>query len=835
MNTNFFKWASSLLAVAALSACGGGGGGSSSGGSDNGSSGGGTTGTTVTLTGVVAKGLTSHADVGVYAISGAAAATTPLVAAVSTAADGSYSLSFTPTTGQQYVVRASARSDGSTSHLDEVSNAQQTLPSQFAMRSLMTASGGTTAVVNLTPFSELAVAAAEHATGGLTSTNTTQAVSTIAQLFTFNPSAVTPASVAKASGADQQKLAVLLAAVSEMSNDAGTLATLGCAGSDVVTAGDRTTCVVRQLAAAGQTSTIHLGETVSGGSVDVSKILSDAVLKVLQDTRLNPVVNGVPTVSPALMTPMLANLACSADCQAAPASTGGAPVATAIAAAKTFFNTMVNDVTQMFSNDGVTATSAGKVNQTVYQIQQSMDGVYVPARQVFLDLSVLQAADNLIRAYQSGQTTTPTSQTSAGSSYGFGDAGAGQINCRIYADFTESSLVSSPAQVPNSITECDVVTDQGTGTDARGDVANVTAYHQFDVTLRAGGDGYDYVATALNNESYLQCADSSCVSGIDFKRDANGSLSLYDGTYKPVVDSNGIVTSASIAGNLPPSFSLGTLAWTTDHVAVALNGVIAGDASATQTVSLTGTVSTYAPSTAAQATQLQFKTAQVDFAGQAYVGDPTRFQADVVLTYLPHDTLAGAQIEGSVLATDVVWDKNHVQSIPTTMTAQVTIGTLATAGGTPAQVLQVSAQRTITGFAAYDSTMDAVASNTYLSQISGTGSITAPSEPTLEFSVSAVASKYATSPDLLSLQYRRMVGGSPTQVVAGVATRDPVMGLYTATLADNADNLSVTLTQHSEAAPKLMLAGSTEIGEFDLKTSVLTFTDGSFMSLAIGF
>ena len=818
MNKHLLTWATGLLAAAALSACSGGGGG-----------------TTVTLTGVVAKGLTSHADVGVYAITSGAVAATPLVTAVTTGTDGTYSLSFSPTTGQQYVVRASARSDGSTSHLDEVSNLQQTLPSQFAMRSLMTASGGATAVVNLTPFSELAVAAAEHDTGGLTTANAAQAVSTVAQLFTFNPSAVTPASVALAVGADQQKLAVLLAAVSEMANDATTLATLGCTGSTIVSAGDKTTCVVNQLAAAGQTSTIHLGETVSGSSVDVSKILSDAVLKVLNDTRLNPVVNGVPTVSPALMTPTLANLACSADCQAAPPSTGAAPVATAIAAAKVFFNTMVNDVTQMFSNDGVTASSAGKVNQTVYQIQQSMDGVYVPARQVFYDLAMLQAADNLIRAYQSGQTTTPESDTTAGSSYGVGGDGIGEIFCYIYTDSTFANEVSSPADLPGSVTYCSVDTDRGTLTTARGDIYGTAATHQVFVTLRQGGDGYDYSARARHLDVYQECIDDSCVSGITYKLDAGGNIAMYYGTYKPVVDSNGTVTSAAIAGDLPPSFGVSTGTWTTDHVSAALNGVITGDVSATQTVALTGTVSTYAPDTAAQATQLQFKTTQVDFAGQAYIGDPTRFQADIALTYLPHDSMQGAQIEGTVLATDVVWDKTHFQSTPATITAQVTIGTLATAGGTPTQVLQVNAQRTVTGFATYDGRFAATAANTYLSQISGTGSITAPSEPTLEFSVSGTTSKYATSPDLLSLQYRRMVGGAPTQVVAGVATRDPVTGLYTATLADNADNLSVTLTQHSQVSPKLMLAGSTEIGEFNLQTSVLTFTDGSFMSLALGF
>ena len=158
--------AATLIGAGVLTACGG-GGSEDSGSSSSSGGGGSTTRSAVTLTGVAAKGLMANADVAVYAVdANGVPAATPLITTV-TDSTGHYSLSFEGTKDQPYVVKVSAKAGGATTHLDEATGAAQPLPDNFAMRGLVTptASGTVTTSASITPFSELAVAAAERGRG----------------------------------------------------------------------------------------------------------------------------------------------------------------------------------------------------------------------------------------------------------------------------------------------------------------------------------------------------------------------------------------------------------------------------------------------------------------------------------------------------------------------------------------------------------------------------------------------------------------------------------------------------------------------------------------------
>ena len=121
-----------MASAGLLSACGGGGGSDAATPVTPTPS---STSATVALSGTAAKGLMANADVGVYAVNAdGSVAATPLQT-TTTDAQGKYSLSFTGTKDQPYVVRVSANAN--TTHADEVTGTAQPLPVGFQMRSLV--------------------------------------------------------------------------------------------------------------------------------------------------------------------------------------------------------------------------------------------------------------------------------------------------------------------------------------------------------------------------------------------------------------------------------------------------------------------------------------------------------------------------------------------------------------------------------------------------------------------------------------------------------------------------------------------------------------------------
>ena len=103
-----------------------------------------TTAARVTLAGVAAKGLMAGADVTVLAVNADGTVSSTVLGTTTTSPTGTYSVVFDGTAGVPYVVRISAKADGTTTtHLDEITGRLQPLPAGFTLRALgVPASGG---------------------------------------------------------------------------------------------------------------------------------------------------------------------------------------------------------------------------------------------------------------------------------------------------------------------------------------------------------------------------------------------------------------------------------------------------------------------------------------------------------------------------------------------------------------------------------------------------------------------------------------------------------------------------------------------------------------------
>ncbi|MDQ5897637.1 MAG: hypothetical protein QG612_1723, partial [Pseudomonadota bacterium] len=559
---------STLIAAAVLAACGGG------------DSAGDTSATTsaVALSGVASKGLMANADVRIHPVAadGSVDLATTL-AATTTDADGRYSLSFAATVSRPYVVRVSARADGSTTHLDEVTGTAQPLPAGFSMRSVITPSqaGAVTTSASITPFSEMVVAAAERAGGGISASNTAQAASTVSQLLGFDPIAITPRPVGSAESADEKKMAVMLAAVSQMVSGSQ----LGCSDAD---AGARTRCVVEALSASASTSSLKLAT----GAVDVSGALSSALGTVLTTPRLSG------SVSSSLLASVVANLGCKdSGCTPATASGGTAgttdATATAIAAARLLFTEIRSDWGAMFSRGGA-SLAGGAANVQAWRFRSAMEGVEVPVDMLIKDAGTLLMGVDLYNDLRAGRSTQ-TTRSRGGDGQGGPVAGA----CGLFTatDLSTRATGSADAQVvgcravyrsSRSYTQSAIVTTEWV--------------HGFTLEPQADGS-FTYVSRARQRVSSCDYAGTSCT--VTANTVLQPEIAAATGQLVPTLDAQGAIRGFTLAGDLPGGFAKGSNTLGSHHHAIALTGSIATAAdglsatSQSDTYAVSGTLKAY--------------------------------------------------------------------------------------------------------------------------------------------------------------------------------------------------------------------------------------------------
>lgn len=816
-----------LAAAGLLSACGGGGGGSG-GGSDTPSSG--SSNSHVTLTGVASKGLMANADVKAHPVkSDGSVDLSTVLASTVTDSSGHYTLTFDAVKDQPYVIRVSAKADGSTTHLDEVSGSSQPLPAGFAMRSLLVpaASSSVTVSASVTPFSEMAVAAAEKA-GGVTKANADQAVSTVTQLLGFNPIAVEPKTVAaSASGsADEQKLAVMLTAVSKLASTGG----LGC--DSAATGGDKTKCVVDALAASASTTSIKLTSGSPGSTTDVSAALGGAVSAVLADPTVSTV------VSPATLAAVTTNLACTSSCTAASSGT----LATAIPAAKALFTEIKSDWSALFSRGD--ELGSGAVNVEAGKIKTAMNGVQVPAELLLKDLGAVLLGTDLFHAYKSGATTV--NRRGSGPAPADGGSGAAfgykAIGCTVYNGTDTSPATGVPATSAATagsvgcsaryfITRSFAFAPDGSST------TTVTQWrHGFTLLPQTDGS-FNYTARARRTVDVTSCpaGGGACTTTTTVNAGLPNDTAVYTGSLVPTL-SGGRISAFTVTGTVPGAFKSGTNTLANDHhswsfsgtTSSALDGVT--DTSSSRTTSITGSLVAYSDASTPVGT-LQVKTGTLA-ESDAVVTAGTK--TDSVLSKVALDVLwttSGAEAEGAFLADGMKVDRSGSSWAPSRVSFDGALRSIS--GGTATDVMAVNAVATSTGYAGYDSTQPDSASNFFTVTLTAKGTVSAPGRPALEFTFGASKPTNASDVQAASFQYRSLVAGAPKMVIAGTATRG-ADNTISYTLSEAASKLSIGWVGRPTARTKLYYDGTTEIGTLDSSTKALTFVDGSLMSLDIG-
>ncbi len=782
----FSKLAACVLATS-LVGCGGGGGGLF--GIDL---------TSYGLLGFAAKGVLKFATVEVYSLD--ASGNQTLVKTGETLEDGSYTISDVGTAaGQRYIVKIKPNSR--TVHVDELLG-NQTLPSDFVMTAVtQTDSKATTASV--TPFSHMMVEAAKNAPGGLNSSNITQAQSTITELLGFNPT-----TIAKNDGAsnDAQKLTIMLTAVSQMAKDGA----LGCTGS----ASDKTACVTKTLAAAASTTTLKLETKVGGQTVNVSSAFVTAVNTTLQDPKFQG--------QSALVVQAINKLNCTTNCT--PATPQDAGTLTVIGKIKNVIDEIRTDLTTLFSSDGATSTSKGKINAQAFKFKQSFDGANLVTDQVIRDLAAMDVGIKLYRDYIAGRTSTPKISTLTGN-LAYGNWNSPSVFCNLYQDnpFSGSASLSTAAANARFIL-CNAYYAQITSSNNY-----ILSYgHAFVLTPTSTDGVFNYSIKAVLNTCPPNSA-GSCNPTTAYLQDTN---SVFQGSVSELSrDSNGRPQRYALTGELPPGFQLNYSAYpvrvslvrTFGKDRVSLNAQVTENSSLKITrLDLSGTVSSLDGS--------GNKLAEISLKEGSFV-DQSANTAKLDLAFSSFSNTNTATLNGVLMVDTPATDKSLTSTIPTHMQFSGTFSN--TSGGVQTDFLKGVFDVNIKNYNNFDFTKPASVNNTPTEDLTFTGSLTAPDQPRLEliFSTSGKAYNMGDTALATSLTYNRYVGTTSTRSVVFTITRANATAKNQATVSEATSGFSMSFTDGDKTTK--VYANGSEVGTLDLNSGLLTFKDGSIVSLDI--
>jgi hypothetical protein len=819
-----------LLGASLLTACGG-GSDSSSTPTDTPTTPPSTT-ASVSLSGTAAKGLMANADVKVHPVAadGTVDLATVLTSAT-TGSDGRYTLTFEGTKDKPYVVRVTAKVG--TTHLDEVTGQAEPLPVGFAMRTIVTPSstGSQTTSASITPFSEMAVAAAAKATGGLNAANTAQAVSTVTQLLGFDPIKVTATTTGAAESDDEKKLAVMLTAVAQMASSGD----LGCTGDDN---GAKVKCVVEKLGEAAKTDSIKLersGDDSANGNV--SAVLGNAVNTVLAKPEL------VGAISGSLLTTVTANLACTSNCTAATTGSPTAPDALtlAITGAKLMFAQLKSDWTALFSRGGATSVATGAANVQAFKFDAAMRDADVPLATMVNDLGAMLTGIDLYNDYKAGRTLSPTRVRAPGVVPNDGSSNFDQFNatgCGVYQDSATQVLATDAANA--NFIGCSArfyvtrTVEDGVG------ITNEWR-HGFTITPQDDGSFGWQTRARLRKIG----PNGTVLSNAALQLDAAGNpIEPFTGTVTPTL-TGGSITGISVSGELPGGFAQdGNTLVSHKHTITASGTRTISAANRHEQVSnLTGTLVAMDASGATLSTLrvkegvLKSQPISQDANGNAVA--PTAATAvrtwggelSAVTLNLVFTT-PQAELEAVLSMPSSSWDKTGTSLQPTELRVSGMLRNIS--NGVTNEFLKGTFTAKSSGYDSFDATLAYSATNSFTRSLSFVGEVTAPSRPLLALSLGAEQrmDRSDGTTQSMTMQYRSIVNGTPRLVVNVAGTRDASTGATRLQLTEASANLS--MAWQDGAANAELLQGDRLVGSVNTKSGVVSFADGSLVSLDVG-
>ena len=568
----------------------------------------------VTLTGVVSKGRMAGAQVTAHPVKNGVVDASTVLATGLTDTDGRFDLpAFVPTAGSPVVVLV--KITDKTVHVDELSQKPLPLPSTFTMRSAVVPAAvaddkTVTLPVNITPFSEMVVRAAESAPARLDKASVAQGKSAVTQMLGFDPIATDVSGVRASNTVAVNAQGLMLAAVAQLATGPDSEA-LGCKKS---TAGEAIACTVDKLAQAAKLDTVKLVVD----KVDVGAGLSRAIDAVSGNETVVPKDVDLGTT----VGDVTGRLACEPGSATRPCEVPKVDEqTTGVAAAKAMFTALRTALNGWFSRGGL--AGAGQLNQDATAFEAALTRARFPLDQISQDLAVMQLGIQLYEDYMSGRTTDPSKGTWKGRAPGHQKYTWANGDVQKYSGTWEENAIGctlfqadkkTPATEPSNVAEIGcrssfrMEIERIAPTSTAAGLWRVTDWrHGFTpMPGAAGASGervFTYTSSASKRVRAIACTGStdpramSCGTlvedtalRVDLQLDADGKRRGFGGSIA-VSPQDSRTLTLKVSGQLPGLIDGGTAEVVNDHQDIALT--TQDDGSATSVMALAGKVQTF--------------------------------------------------------------------------------------------------------------------------------------------------------------------------------------------------------------------------------------------------
>lgn len=755
----------SALSAALLAAGCGGGGGDSPAASDS---------SEMTVNGVAAKGLIRKGVVQVYSLNAQGVKSTTPIATTSTGDDGSYTIKV-PKSVLNFVVEVGA--DANTTMADEATHQYIPMPTSMKLRNAVALTQAPNAAYtsNLSPLTEMAVYAAEHASGGLSAANIKQVKAAVIENLGFNPENVKPVNsdsdAALTASADEKRQSLTLAALSKLANDGA----LGCSNA---AAGDRVACVVNQVA---------LSVTITGDKTEFGEVLRNEVVQAKIDVASDATINKTGQTE--------------TDVRNDFSLTKGTVTSTTVtvtgpAAAKQLVASLRNTASALHND-----TDSGALDLSAASLEQDFEKSVGPLDNELLDfMAIIPKGIDFFERYKAGSTTN-TEMPVYSNGYRVG-------GCTVFSDQTatttatsKDNAVSVGCSTSKHFIYSSYVYDFATGNYSYKEV------NKGITLIPSGANAYSYKTRAkstLTAHTSGQTTPTVTVTSIGTygSSGATGTISY--------TKSGSLITGFTVAGMMPARVDYNTGLAITDHelwdVTFARTDegsnlfkyAIAGDFTSVVNGAVSGKMTVGTGS---------FARVQED--GSGNVVDNGLKEASLIVS----GETSGSKITGTLSLSNFKADKSGYDFRPTK------VGFTGSLASNSAEFFSGTLSHEDKNFDTFDTTQPESSTNFNQEVVAVSGKITVPNRPALTLSVSATRKAIGTV-DLIG-QYNDGTVVINATVTNGSAGK-------TISIA-SADGVSLTVAPGQQQVD--VTKDSVKLGVIDMNTGVVNYVDGSFESL----
>ena len=824
----------------------------------------------VTLTGVVSKGRMAGAQVTAHPVKNGVVDASTVLATGLTDTNGRFDLpAFVPTAGSPVVVLV--KITDKTVHVDELSQKPLPLPSTFTMRSAVVPAAvaddkTVTLPVNITPFSEMVVRAAESAPARLDKASVAQGKSAVTQMLGFDPIATDVSGVRASNTVAVNAQGLMLAAVAQLATGPDSEA-LGCKKS---TAGEAIACTVDKLAQAAKLDTVKLVVD----KVDVGAGLSRAIDAVSGNETVVPKDVDLSTT----VGDVTGRLACEPGSATRPCEVPKVDEqTTGVAAAKAMFTALRTALNGWFSRGGL--AGAGQLNQDATAFEAALTRARFPLDQISQDLAVMQLGIQLYEDYMSGRTTDPSKGTWKGRAPGHQKYTWANGDVQKYSGTWEENTIGctlfqadkkTPATEPSNVAEIGcrssfrMEIERIAPTSTAAGLWRVTDWrHGF--TLMPGAAGasgervFTYTSSASKRVRAIACTGStdpramSCGTlvedtalRVDLQLDADGKRRGFGGSIAVSPQGSRTLT-LKVSGQLPGLIDGGTAAVVNDHQAIALT--TQDDGSATSVMALAGKVQTFEKIdlTTASSTLELTPGSQVTFIASNEDGSRPAEGAAVAFRRVAASRIGliwrtdEVMLSGSLSATDGMWDRSGRDFAPSQMVFSGQLDRLVS--GSQQNWIKAELSLSQTGWDKHDRTQPVGEGNpayTVKGTFSGTVTPT-DGKPPFYLSLSTSKASNAPAPKTLTGTLRMGSGDAPKVNIQWSATTETVGDMAgagaevtTVQLHETVRDLTLVLRPRERITAIRHGSAQVLVGNVDLDRRRVNYTDLTFESLDLG-